>query len=213
MANRIYPNAKAAFMQGNLNLSSGNIKAVLVTSGYVYSATHTALSDILVGNRVATSANLTGKTFNQPSLGVFDADDVTFTAVTGSVVVAVVLYLDTGVESTSTLISYIDGRAEVQVAVQANIGATTVTIEDLPFPIASGAVMTRTSGSGPATVTTTAGASGGARSISVSSIAGSNLAAESILEYPIQGSGLPVTPNGGNIVIAWDSGASRIFSL
>ena len=27
------------------------------------------------------------------------------------------------------------------------------------------------------------------------------------------GAGLPVTPNGGDITVAWDSGASRIFSL
>lgn len=27
------------------------------------------------------------------------------------------------------------------------------------------------------------------------------------------GSGLPVTPNGGNITIAWDTGANKIFAL
>lgn len=26
-------------------------------------------------------------------------------------------------------------------------------------------------------------------------------------------SGLPVTPNGGNIVLAWDNGASKVFAL
>jgi len=43
------------------------------------------------------------------TLGVFDAADITFTAVTaGSTVKAVVLYKDTGVNSTSPLIAYID---------------------------------------------------------------------------------------------------------
>jgi hypothetical protein len=62
---------------------------------------------------------------------------VTFTAVTGDPCEAIVIWQDTGVESTSRLIAYIDTAS----------------------------------------------------------------------------SGLPVTPNGGDITIAWDSGANKIFKL
>jgi hypothetical protein len=67
--------------------------------------THEFLSDIASGARIATSGNLASKT---STLGVFDAADVTLTAVTGTTVEAVVLYKDTGTASTSPLIAYID---------------------------------------------------------------------------------------------------------
>jgi ApbE superfamily uncharacterized protein (UPF0280 family) len=57
------------------------------------------------GNRVATSAALTGKT---STAGVADAADITFTAVTGSAVTQFVIYRHTGTESTSNLIAYFD---------------------------------------------------------------------------------------------------------
>jgi hypothetical protein len=83
---------------------------------------------------VATSANLTTKTTTG---GVFDADDVTFTAVaTGSTVTQMVLYQDTGVAGTSRLIALFD------------------------------------------TVT-----------------------------------GLPIPTNGGDLLVSWSNGASKIFSL
>jgi hypothetical protein len=34
-----------------------------------------------------------------------------------------------------------------------------------------------------------------------------------LIAYIDTATGLPVTPNGGNITIAWDSGANRIFKL
>lgn len=34
-----------------------------------------------------------------------------------------------------------------------------------------------------------------------------------LIAYIDSATGLPVTPNGGNITIAWDSGANRIFKL
>lgn len=34
-----------------------------------------------------------------------------------------------------------------------------------------------------------------------------------LIAYIDSGVGLPVTPNGGNITVAWDNGADRIFKL
>ena len=107
MANALYDLARASFLNGQINMATDNIKCVLVDSlDYVVNlATHQYLSDIIVGGRVATSANLATKT---TTAGVFDAADITFTAVTGDVSEALVIYQDTGVAATSRLIAYID---------------------------------------------------------------------------------------------------------
>lgn len=49
-----------------------------------------------------------------------------------------------------------------------------------------------------------------------SAVAGGTDVADSakrLIAYIDQASGLPVTPNGGNINITWDNGANRIFNL
>ena len=68
--------------------------------------------------------------------GAADANDVTFTSVTGASIEAIVLYKDTGTDSTSPLIAFIDTAT-----------------------------------------------------------------------------GLPITPNGGDIIVTWDNGANKIFKL
>lgn len=135
MANALYDNGREGFLDGSINWQSDSIKAVLVDTGaYTASlASNKFLADIPSAARVATSPNLTGKTSTG---GVADANDVTFTSVSGPTVEAVVLYKDTGNASTSRLIAYID-----------------------------------------------------------------------------TGTGLPITPNGGDIATAWSNGANRIFKL
>jgi hypothetical protein len=107
MANALYDKAREGFLSGQINWSSDNIKAVLVDTA-LYSpslSTHQYLSDIASGARVATSANLATKTVTN---GVADAADITFSAVTGASIEAIVLYKDTGTAGTSRLICYID---------------------------------------------------------------------------------------------------------
>lgn len=113
------------------------IKAALVkvASGYAFSAAHDFFDD-LGANIVGTPVALASKTF---SGRVFDAADVTFTAVSGAAVGAVVLYKETGGAGSPTddaLIAYIDTAT-----------------------------------------------------------------------------GLSVTPNGGDITIAWDNGTNKIFKI
>ncbi|MFI8696770.1 hypothetical protein [Dietzia maris] len=135
MANALFDNGREGFLDGSINWQSDNIKAVLVDTGaYTASlASNKFLADIPSAARVATSPNLTGKTSTG---GVADANDVTFTSVSGPTVEAVVLYKDTGNASTSRLIAYID-----------------------------------------------------------------------------TGTGLPITPNGGDIATAWSNGVNKIFKL
>jgi len=105
MANAVYPIAKKALLDADIDLSVDTIKIVLLTSSYTYSASHDFLNDISAGYRVSTSAALSSKTTTG---GAFDAADVTFTALTGSAVTRWVLFKDTGTESTSNLIAYFD---------------------------------------------------------------------------------------------------------
>ena len=135
MANALYGLGRQKILEGSIAILTDDIKTVLVDTA-TYSVSIDAdefLSDIAVGERVATSANMSSKT---STLGVFDAADITYSAVSGDVSEALVIYKDTGVASTSPLIAYIDTAT-----------------------------------------------------------------------------GLPVTPNGGDVTVTWDSGSDKIFKL
>lgn len=107
MASVIYPKAKESFLKADLDLDSV-IRAVLIDTGtYTYSAAHDNYDD-LAGVVGTESGALASKTFTN---GVFDAADITFTAVTGATVEAIVLFLDTGTASTDKLVAYIDSAA------------------------------------------------------------------------------------------------------
>jgi len=128
MANKIYPEVKAAMMSGDLALDTDNLVAILVdTAAYTYSDTHTFLSEIPAVDRIATSANLTGKVINGAN---FDSDDLVWTSVTGDTSEAVILVQDSGNPATSRLIVYVDtgitelpitpNGGDINVAVNAN---------------------------------------------------------------------------------------------
>ncbi len=135
MATFLYDLGREAFLKGAISWNSDNIKCAIVTSGYSPTqATDQYYSSVNTGGHVvAASANLASKT---TAAGVADAADVTLSAVSGSACNAIVVYKDTGTDSTSPLIAYIDNY-----------------------------------------------------------------------------SGLPVTPNGGNITIAWPNDSNKIFKL
>lgn len=106
MANAVYPKWKEAIQQATANSSlAGTVKVALVDTGtYTYSAAHefySSVSSAVVG----TPQTLGSKTFTD---GVFDAADITYTAVTGNTVEALVIYIDTGNAATSRLYAYID---------------------------------------------------------------------------------------------------------
>lgn len=137
MANALYSKAKESFISQNpsIDMDTDNIKVVGVDHGTDTPAptTDQFLSDITAGARIFTSGNLANKAVTN---GIFDADDITITAVSGNSVESINLYKDTGSAATSPMIAYIDTAT-----------------------------------------------------------------------------GLPFTPNGGDLTIQWDSGASKIFAL
>lgn len=106
MANAIYPLYKQALLDAsaNVDLNDGAVKVALVDTGtYTYSAAHDFLDDLTgVVGTAQTIANTTVTT------GAFDGDNVTFSAVSGNTVEALVIYIDTGSAATSRLVAYID---------------------------------------------------------------------------------------------------------
>lgn len=108
MASVVYPKFKEGILQGTWNLSSAAVRAVLIDTGtYSYSAAHDFYNDLsgVVGSESGALAN---KTFTN---GTFDADNITFSAVTGNTVEAIVYFVDTGNAATDALICYVDSAS------------------------------------------------------------------------------------------------------
>jgi hypothetical protein len=107
MANALYGKGREKFLTGALDWSSHTIKAYLVDSGaYTVSIdTHEFLVSIGTGARIAGPVTLGTKT---TTLGAADAADITFSAVTGTSVEAIVLIRHITDENDSPLIAYID---------------------------------------------------------------------------------------------------------
>lgn len=108
MANAIYDKFRQARMTAdtNIDLENEDIRVILVDAAdYTFSQAHDFLDDVPGAARVAVSGALASKTVTD---GVFDAADVTFSAVTGDPCEALIIYRHTGVEGTSRLIAYLD---------------------------------------------------------------------------------------------------------
>jgi hypothetical protein len=107
MANAIYPKYKEVILGAatNTNLLTGTVKVALVDTGtYTYNAADQFLTSL---TGVVGTAQTIGATKSVTD-GVFDGADVTYTAVTGNSVEALVIYVDTGTAATSPLVAYID---------------------------------------------------------------------------------------------------------
>ena len=106
MANALYGKGKEHILNGDIDIDTATIKAILLSSSYVPSlSTHEIISDVST-YRLNTDQTLLGVT---KALGVVDANDVTFTAVAaGATAKYVAIYKDSGVAGTSYLIALYD---------------------------------------------------------------------------------------------------------
>lgn len=107
MANAIYPKYKEALLDGaaNTDVNDGTVKVALIdTNDVAYNAAHDFYDDISAAV-VGTPQTIGTTTVTN---GLFDGDNVTFTAVTGDPCEAVIIYIDTGVAGTSRLVAYLD---------------------------------------------------------------------------------------------------------
>ena len=141
MANSLYDKGRQRFLEAQLNWITDDIKVVMVdTALYTFAANHEFLSSIAPEARVTAPTTLTSKTSTN---GAADAQDVTFAAVNGPSIEALVLYKQ---------VLALDG----------------VTPDD---------------------------------------------AASILIAYIDTATGLPITPNGGDIIVTWDNGINKIFRL
>lgn len=145
MANALYDLARQSFLSASpaIDWDTDTIKVTLIDTGNytVNLATHQYMNTNTVpaAAKIGTPQTLASKTVTN---GVADAADVTFTAVTGASVEALIIWKDGG-------------------------------------------------GGGTSAAGTT----------------------DPLIAYIDTATGLPVTPNGGDITVAWDSGSNRIFRL
>lgn len=96
----------------NVQLDADTIKPMFVdTADDTPAVTDSAISDILAAGRVPAIAScpaLGSKTTGTVAVGVFDAADAVFTALTGDSVERLIVFKDTGTEATSTLLAIYD---------------------------------------------------------------------------------------------------------
>lgn len=105
MADAIYPKYKQALLDGdtNIDINDGTVKVALSTAAY--NSAHDFYDDVSAST-VGTPQTIANTTVTN---GLFDGDDVTYTAVaSGSTVTALIIYIDTGSAATSRLVAFID---------------------------------------------------------------------------------------------------------
>jgi hypothetical protein len=108
MANAIYPKFKQALLDAstNVDINDGTVKVALIdTADEAYNAADEFLSDVTGAGIVGTAQTIGTTTV---TTGLFDGDNVTFTAVSGDPCEALLIYIDTGVAATSRLVAFID---------------------------------------------------------------------------------------------------------
>ena len=106
MSNELYKKTKQKLLSAGLNLSTATIKAAIVVPAYVPNLSTDEFYTTIASHVIGTPQTLATVTVTD---GVLNADDIEFPAITaGSTASAVVLYVDTGVAGTSSLIAYLD---------------------------------------------------------------------------------------------------------
>lgn len=111
MANAIYPLYKQSLLAGDANAdldnntsADGPFVALVDTDTYTYSAAHQFYSSL--SGIVGTDQRITNPTV---TTGTLDGDNLTFTAVSGASVEALVIYRkNAGANTTWRLVAYID---------------------------------------------------------------------------------------------------------
>jgi hypothetical protein len=209
MANQLFSPGREGFSLGEIDWDADDIRVMLVLATYTFDAADKFLADLgAVDN--GRSAALTGKV--APN-GVHDADDTSLTATAAAASKGFAVFKHTGSDATARLICFDDGKILIIIAADAAGSATALWCEVLLGALASGLVLTKISGTGPSTITLSAGASAGARALAVSAISGA-ITAGAVYEGAVTGSGLPFTPAvGGTVNVVFDSGSNRIFKL
>lgn len=107
MANERYPKGLKAILDGDVDLLVDTIRLQLYSGAAAYDESHDFLDDV-AGTKRGSPVTLTGKSTTD---GKFMATVPALSPPT-STIVAAVLYVSTGVDSTSRLLAWIDERAD-----------------------------------------------------------------------------------------------------
>jgi hypothetical protein len=128
-----YVKFREALLQGQINLTSDDIRAILIDAAdyTVDLNTHDFLADVPAGARVAASGALGSKTVTN---GVFDAADPTLSSVSGDTVEAVLVYKHTGNDATANLLAYVD-QATSGLPLTPNGGNVTIVWDNGSFKV------------------------------------------------------------------------------
>lgn len=130
MSNALFAAYRTAVLSAPPNLSSATIKAMFVDHADDTPSTSADdfINDIASAARVpaiASCPTLGTKTLGTVAAGVFDAADTTFSSLTGDQVESLILFEDSGTESTSDLLAYWDSATGLPLT--PNGGDVTVT--------------------------------------------------------------------------------------
>lgn len=104
MANVVYPKAKKAFLDGNVNLLSNTISVQAYEEDLEYDPDDEFLSH-LSGTAVGSAVNITSKDTTD---GLFTGTVGPFTLPSGFIVTTFIIYVNTGSAGTSRLLAWID---------------------------------------------------------------------------------------------------------
>ena len=112
----------------HVDMNTDTVKVALI-SGYTYNAAHKYLSDATGAGAtvIATSPALASPTVVN---GTFDAADATCAAVAaGSTVTAILVYKDSGLATTSTLVAHIDKAQDGTTALSLATNGSDITVQ------------------------------------------------------------------------------------
>jgi hypothetical protein len=118
MASQLYPQGAAHIIgkATKVDLIADNIKILFYAAAF--NGAHEFVSDLTGGSIIARSGNLAGKTSTG---GVFDANDLTITSVSGAPFTHVILYKDTGSDATSPVVAIFDVATFTPVGTDVNV--------------------------------------------------------------------------------------------
>lgn len=118
MTNRLYDTGETDLGAATIDWENDDIRVLLVRRAYVPDfAAHEDLADIPAAQRLAVSGATTGRGLTGSAYTI--ADDVEITGTGGGIAYGVVIYLHTGSDSTSTLISFVESAVGLPATITA----------------------------------------------------------------------------------------------
>lgn len=116
MANFLYNSGKKSFFDGGVDWDNDTVKILLVNNSYSPLKSHKTVADVLIGSTELTGSGYDRKTLTNCTVVQDDindrvllsADDAVWNSIQAGTAKGAVIFKDSGIDSSSTLIAYID---------------------------------------------------------------------------------------------------------